>query len=127
MRVAILVACAVAIAASACKHDDEAKPKVAPTSVVKVGSDGVRHVAIAATKDGYVPDHIVGKPNEKLVLEVTRTHDGDCLEHLILPDKRDIELPYKKMVEIPVTVPASGESTFVCGMDMWHGALVAQP
>jgi plastocyanin domain-containing protein len=122
MRVAVLLV----IAAVACgkKSDDAAAP---PTPVVRAGADGIRHVAVRATKDGYLPPRIAGKPNEKLVLEVTREQAGDCLEHVVMPDKRDIVLPLNKMVEIPVTVPGSGEVTFACGMDMFKGVIVAEP
>src|SRR5438105_6791320 len=123
MRAAIVLVLVIAAVACGKKSEDAASP---PTPVTKVGADGIRHVAVRATKEGYLPPRIVGKPNEKLVLEVTREQAGDCLEHVVMPDKRDVVLPLNKMVKIPVTVPGNGEVTFACGMDMFRGVIVAE-
>jgi plastocyanin domain-containing protein len=32
-----------------------------------------------------------------------------------------------KPVEVAITVPQTGEVGFACGMDMFHGVVVAQP
>ncbi len=123
MRVALLL---VLVAASCGKKSDNSSSSP-PTPVAKASADGIRHVAVHVTKDGYEPARIAGKPNEKLVLDVTREQAGECLEHVVMPDKRDIALPLDKMVEIPVTVPAGGEVTFTCGMNMFKGVIVAEP
>ena len=123
---------AIVVAAVACKRADDAAPKketsttTAPAPAV-ASADGTRHVTIEANKDGYAPDRVAGKPNEKLVLDVTRTIDAECLAKLVTPDKKSYDLPLNKQVAIPVTVPDKGELTFACGMDMFHGTIVAQP
>jgi len=128
MRVAAVLA--ILLAAVACKRADDTaaakKPTPAPATAV-TSKDGTRHVAMEAGKDGYVPDRVTGKPNEKLVLDVTRTVDADCLAQLVTPDKQAHALPLNQSVAIAVTVPAAGELTFACGMDMFHGTIVAQP
>jgi len=37
-----------------------------------------------------------------------------------------VDLPKGTPVEVAVTVPATGEVGFACGMDMFHGAVVAE-
>ena len=110
-----------------CKKEPEPpKPAVAaPTA--QVTKDGVRRIDVEAGQDGYVPARIPGKPGEKLMLVFTRTIDADCLAQLKTPDGKLVDLPKGKPVEVAVTVPQSGELAFACGMDMFHGVIVAQP
>jgi plastocyanin domain-containing protein len=115
---------------SACKKADEAKPaaaKPAPPPAVAVTADGSRHVAIEANKDGYTPASIPGKPGEKLVLTFTRTADSTCIAQLKTPEGKMVDLPMNTPVDVAVTVPQAGKVEFACGMDMFHGEVVAQP
>jgi plastocyanin domain-containing protein len=89
-------------------------------------ADAARKVAIEVNKKGYVPEEVVGKPNEKLVLVFTRTVKGACLEQLKTPDGKLVQLPMNEAVEVPVTVPASGEVKFACGMEMFFGKIIAK-
>jgi plastocyanin domain-containing protein len=59
------------------------------------------------------------------VLVFTRTADSTCIAQLKTPDGKLIDLPMNAPVEVAVTVPASGEVGFACGMDMFHGKVVA--
>ena len=118
------------VAALSCKKEDaNAKPKAAKEAPVTAGKvdNGVRRVEIEAGKDGYSPERIAGKPGEKLVLVFKRTVEGECLSQLKTPDGKVVDLPMNKTVEVPLTVPASGEVAFACGMDMFKGVIVAQP
>jgi plastocyanin domain-containing protein len=125
------LALAVALAASsACKGDSKPAPKQPPaaTSVTAgaVGTDGVRRIPVEAGLEGYKPERIGGKPGEKLVLVFTRTVDASCLAQLKAPDGKLVDLPKGAPVEIAVTVPATGEVGFACGMDMFHGVVIAE-
>ena len=112
---------------SACKKEED-KPKAPPLApAVAVAKDGVRRIAIVANADGYTPGRIAGKPGEKLVLVFTRTIDAECISQLKTPDGKLVDLPKDKPVEVAVTVPQTGEVGFACGMDMFHGVVVAQP
>ena len=126
----MVVASVASLALAACKKDAQ-KPAPAPATASPttgtVGSDGVRHVAITVDKDGYHPDKILGKAGEKLDLVFTRTFEAECISQLKAPDGKMVDLPMNKPVDVPVTVPASGELGFACGMDMFHGTIVAQP
>jgi plastocyanin domain-containing protein len=111
----------------ACKKE-AARPEPAgpaPVTAGTVGTDGVRRVAVDAGKEGYRPERIAGKPGEKLVLVFTRTYDAACISQLKTPDGKLVDLPKGTPVDVPVTVPAAGEVGFACGMDMFHGAVVA--
>ena len=114
----------------ACKKEaakDPPKPAAAAATTGAIGSDGVRHVAIDVSKAGYAPDRIAGKPGEKLTLVFTRTFEADCISQLKTPEGKLVDLPMNKPVEVAVTVPQTGELGFACGMDMFHGVIVAQP
>ena len=123
--VALALALVLGPALVACKK--EAREPAGPTPVTAgtIGADGVRRVAVDAGKDGYRPERIGGKPGEKLALVFTRTYDAACIAQLKTPDGKLIDLPKGTPVEVPVMVPATGEVGFACGMDMFHGAVVA--
>jgi plastocyanin domain-containing protein len=118
---------AFGLALGGCHKDAKVEPS-APTPVTAgtVGPDGARRISIEANTKGYVPDRIGGKPGEKLVLVFTRTVDSTCIAQIKTPDGKLVELPKGAPVEVPVTVPASGEVGFACGMDMFRGAVIAQ-
>jgi plastocyanin domain-containing protein len=120
---------ALAVAVLGC-HGDAKAPPAGPAAVTAltagtVGADGVRRVAIEANIKGYQPDRIGGKPGEQLVLVFTRTVDASCLAQIKTPDGKLVDLPKGTPVEVAVTVPKTGELGFACGMDMFHGAIVA--
>ena len=119
-----------ALALVACKKDAPAPPPApvtAPVSAGTVGKDGTRRVEINASDKGYSPERIAGKPGEKLTLVFTRTFESDCISQLKTPDGKLVDLPMNKPVEVAVTVPQTGQVEFACGMDMFHGVVVAQP
>lgn len=129
LRLAVVVAAAL-ISLTACSKDEPKKPtaeqKSAPVTAGTVAADGVRTVKVEAGMQGYVPETIAGKPGEKLKLVFTRTVEGECLAELKTPEGKVITLPMNSPVEVDVTVPASGELAFACGMDMFRGKIVAQ-
>ena len=124
------VALLVAVAALSCdKGGADAKTgakKEAPPTAGTV-KDGVRRIDVEASNKGYVPERIVGKPGEKLMLVFKRTVEGECLAELKTPEGKIVQLPMNTPVEVAVTVPEKGELAFACGMDMFKGTIVAQP
>jgi plastocyanin domain-containing protein len=125
---AVFVFAVVALVVSGCeKSGNKSPPKPpaeAPITSGSVGGDGVRRVAVVADNNGYTPSTIQAKPNEKLILVVTRTVDGECLAELKAPDGTMFALPKGKPVEVPITAAASGEVSFACGMDMFKGTVL---
>jgi plastocyanin domain-containing protein len=130
MRV-LMLSLGLGLALVGCKkQEDKAAPKAnaaAPVTAGTVQADGVRRIDVEAGKDGYVPAKIAGKPGETLVLVFKRTADSECIAQLKAPDGKMVDLPLNKPVEVAVTVPQTGEVGFACGMDMFHGVVVAQP
>jgi plastocyanin domain-containing protein len=129
-RLSIVAAVALGVALAACKGDAKVESKkpssVTPVTAGTVGGDGARRISIEANAQGYQPDRIGGKPGEKLVLVFTRTVDSTCIAQLKTPDGKLVDLPKGAPVEVAVTVPQSGEVGFACGMDMVHGAVIAE-
>jgi Cu+-exporting ATPase len=121
----VLVSLVVAVGCKKAATEQQKAP--APATAPTVGADGVRRIPIEAGKDGYVPDRIPGKPGEKLVLVFTRVIDASCLAQVKTPDGKLVDLPKDTPVEVAVTVPQTGQVGFACGMDMYHGIVVAQP
>lgn len=107
-----------------CKKSEQAKPKEAPVTAGTVSADGVRKIDVEASREGYSPARIAGKPGEKLVLVFKRTIEGECLAQVKVGEGAVVELPMNTPVEVPVTVPQSGELAFACGMNMYKGAIV---
>jgi plastocyanin domain-containing protein len=124
-RTSLVLAFAGLLACSSDAKEAGAPAKVTPVTVGTVGADGVRRVPIAVNLKGYQPERIGGKPGEHLVLVFTRTVDGTCLAQVKTPDGKLVDLPKGTPVDVAVTVPATGELAFACGMDMFHGAIVA--
>jgi plastocyanin domain-containing protein len=129
LRAAVL-SLSLVVSIAACKKGEadskKAPPPIGATPVVP-SKDGLRHIPITADTSGYKPEKIPGKPGEKLVLVFTRTADATCISQLVTPDKKTIDLPMNTPVEVAVTVPQTGEVAFACGMDMFHGSVVADP
>ena len=133
MRLAF--ALGLVLAVTSCKKEEAKKESTPPpkatldTGTVATADDGskVRTIQIEATRDGYAPDKIPGKPGEKLKLVFTRRESGgECMAELKSPDGKLHQLPIDKPYEIQVTVPSDGEVRFACGMDMFAGKIVAQ-
>lgn len=130
IRAALFLSLLVAVV-PACKKVEErtvttkAAPAAATLTTGTVASDGTRSVPIAVTNEGYAPARIPGKPGEKLKLVFTRTQESECISQVVVMGAAPVTLPLNHAVEIPVTVPASGELKFACGMDMISGAVVA--
>ena len=129
VRLCIACVLGAVLGLGACKKEakvEPAPPTPTPITAGAAGTDGIRRVAVEAGKEGYRPERIGGKPGEKLVLVFTRVVDSTCIAQLKTPDGTLIDLPKGTPVEVAVTVPASGEVGFACGMDMFHGAVVAE-
>jgi len=130
MRALVFSFCVLAsLSFGGCDKGKKAAPapkQEAPVTAGTVQGD-VRRIDVEANTSGYNPERIAGKPGEKLMLVFKRTVDAECLSQLKTPEGKLVDLPMNKPVEVAVTVPAQGELTFACGMDMFHGTIVAAP
>jgi plastocyanin domain-containing protein len=125
---ALVISLCVAAAFGCDKAKKQEAPKQeAPVTAGSVSAEGVRRIDVEANTSGYNPERIAGKPGEKLVLVFKRTVDGECLAELKTPEGKIVALPKDTPVEVAITLPASGELTFACGMDMFKGTIIVQP
>ena len=128
MRNLAIILLGSSLALAGCSKEADGKVtktgKVAPVTEGKADATGTRRIAVEAGSKGYLPEKIMAKPGEKLILVVTRTQEGECLSQIQLAGGPLIDLPMNTPVEIPVTAPASGELRFACGMNMFHGMIV---
>jgi len=123
MRIVAVLVLVTALVAGCDKKKSAPAPKAVPATAGSVGTDGVRRVDVTADAKGYTPAEIAAKPNEKLILVVTRKVEGECMSQIVIGDQKPIDLPMNQPVEIPVTAPATGAISFACGMGMNHGAI----
>ncbi|HXS18827.1 MAG TPA: cupredoxin domain-containing protein [Polyangiaceae bacterium] len=76
---------------------------------------------------GYHPDKVSAPAGRPVRLTVTRTSDEGCGQQITFPSlaiRKD--LPLHRPVSIDLTMPASGELAFTCGMNMLRGSIVAE-
>lgn len=91
------------------------KPAAASTNIKITVSGGYSPATV------YVP---VGKPAK---LTFLRTDSNSCLEELIVPDlKIKKDLPLNSPVSITITITSPGKYPFHCGMNMYHGQIIAR-
>lgn len=77
---------------------------------------------------GYSPATVYIPVNTPSQITFLRTDPSSCLEEVVIPDlKIKKNLPLNQSVTIPVTLTGPGEYPFHCGMDMFHGKIVAKP
>ncbi len=76
---------------------------------------------------GYSPALISVKKGQKITLNFLRKDKNQCLEEILFPDfKIKKYLPLEKVVSIEIEPKEAGEYEFVCGMNMFHGKVVAK-
>lgn len=124
-RIAALAFGLVLAAGCSKKAAEPSKKEAVTVFAGTVDAAGVRTIPVVVDDKGYSPATIPGRPNEKLKLVFTRTFESECISELKTPDGTVVPLPMNKPVEVAVTVPASGELAFACGMNMFRGSIVA--
>lgn len=76
---------------------------------------------------GYKPGVIKVNKGQKTVLVLTRTDSNPCLEEIVIPDfKIKQYLPINESISIEITPLHKGEYDIHCGMNMFHGKIIAQ-
>jgi plastocyanin domain-containing protein len=124
----------VFLASTACAKDAKPAPKAEAAPAVKaepVKSEPVksepRHVKVGVTQAGFEPAEISAKPNEALVLDITRVFADTCATEIVFKDlgiKQD--LPMNQEVHVPVQAGKAGRIAFACAMNMIGGAIVVK-
>lgn len=96
-------------------------------ATMTTAADGTREMKITVNEKGYDPAALSAPAGQKVRLTFTRTSDEGCGQQVAFPSlnlKKD--LPLNKPVSVDVTMPASGNLGFTCGMGMYRGSVVVQ-
>lgn len=76
---------------------------------------------------GYRPEVITVQRNRPVTLNFLRKDPSSCLEEVVLPDfKAKNFLPVNQKVSITITPKKTGEFTYSCGMNMYHGKIIVK-
>lgn len=76
---------------------------------------------------GYTPSVISIRKGKTTILNFIRKDANTCLEEVILSDfKIKKQLPFNQKVSIALTPTKTGEFSFSCGMNMFHGKIIVQ-
>ena len=111
----ISVAAVIAMTASGCARE--------PRQAV----DSETRFEIAVTDTGFAPASITVPAGKPVTLVVTRKTDQTCAKEIVFPDQGIRKpLPLNEAVEISLPPSPKGEMTYVCGMSMISGKVLAQ-
>jgi plastocyanin domain-containing protein len=125
MRLPLACLLAALTAAPALAEAPKAKPAAAKEPAAKPAA---RHVKVGVTEAGFEPNEIAAKPNETVVLDITRVTEETCATAIVVPDQQIKEkLPMNQEVAVTIHAPASGKVAFACPMNMITGAVVVKP
>lgn len=121
-----IAAVALTTLLAACQREAARRPPSSGPSAVTAPADG--RVEIRVDDQGYHPATIRAAAGRALTLVFRRADALNCGEKVKFPTMGNLErdLPVGQAVEVAVTVPASGELAFTCGMGMYRGSVVAQ-
>ena len=115
---ALLVAVSLAVAAggaSIAVADEGARP---------------RRIAITVTGEGFEPEGIRVRKDEKVTLVFTRKVRKTCAKEVVIQidDDHRVErkLPLDKPVAVTVRFPRAGKIRYACAMDMHGGVVTVQ-
>lgn len=74
---------------------------------------------------GYSPALVKVPAGKEVIVTLTRTDPTDCLEEFVIPDlKLKKALPLNEDVVLKLKIN-KGEYSWHCGMNMYHGKLIA--
>jgi len=75
---------------------------------------------------GYSPALVRIPAGKEVTITLTRTDPTDCLEEFTIPDlKIKKSLPMGEEVVLKLKISKRGEYPWHCGMNMYHGKLIA--
>ena len=83
-------------------------------------------IAIEVTEDGFMPSVATAPRGVPLTLVVTRTTDQTCATEIVITElAQKWDLPLGRAVRIEVPQGIRDTLHYACGMDMFHGVVVA--
>lgn len=76
---------------------------------------------------GYSPEVIVIPKGKPTTITFLRTDPNSCLAEVLLGDfKVKKHLPLNQKVSVVITPQKTGEFTYACGMNMYHGKIIVR-
>lgn len=76
---------------------------------------------------GYSPESVTIPVGKSVKITLTRTDPTDCLEEFIIPDlKIKKTLALNTPITFTITITKPGRFGFHCGMNMYHGQIIAR-
>lgn len=76
---------------------------------------------------GYTPEVISIPKGKTTKINFTRKDPSSCLEEVVLGDfKVRKYLPLNQKVTVELTPQQTGEFTYACGMNMYHGKIIVK-
>src|SRR3989338_2756048 len=91
-----------------------------------------KEVAVSGSVDitvegGYSPEVISIPKGKTTKINFIRKDPSSCLEEVILGDfKIRKQLPLNQKVTVELTPQRTGEFTYACGMNMYHGKIIVK-
>ncbi|MEK7543216.1 MAG: cupredoxin domain-containing protein [Patescibacteria group bacterium] len=96
---------------------------------MKKTKETVAHESLVdiTVEGGYSPESITIPVGKTTTLNFTRTDPTSCLEEVVLSDFRiRRQLPLNQKIPIEITPQKTGEFTYSCGMNMYHGKIIVR-
>ncbi len=76
---------------------------------------------------GYTPAAVSVPVGKTTKINFLRKDDNSCLEEVVIPDFRIKKtLPLNEKVTVEIKPVKAGEYAFACGMNMYHGKIIAK-
>jgi plastocyanin domain-containing protein len=95
-------------------------PAAAPTQAAEA-----KVIDVKVSGDGFTPNDISVKTNEKTTLRFTRTTDETCAKKVVFPElKLEKDLPLNEAVDVEVPTGSARTLAFQCGMGMYKSKVV---
>ncbi len=111
-RVLLIVLAAAGAGSASCARQ-ESLPK-----------DAIR---IAVTDDGFDPPLVSAARGRPVTLVITRRSDHTCATEVVFANGGPrVDLPLGEAVRVDLPALAADTLGFACGMDMYHGKIVAK-
>jgi plastocyanin domain-containing protein len=88
---------------------------------------GRQEIYIHVTEDGFVPRRSVVPADRPVTLVVTRDTDATCAKEIVIEGNPEgVSLPLNQEVRIPIDAGIHDSLTYMCGMEMYSGVVVAK-
>ncbi len=102
-------------------------PRRQAGQAVTGGDAGATQEATIVVRGGYEPSTIRVRSGAPVRLTFDRQESASCSEEVVFPDfniRRFLPAHERTVIDLPA--PEPGEHSFMCGMSMLHGRLIAE-